>query len=45
MLLEAVEWKWDIKTLLEQPEDLLRAVLRMKVIGEKMRRLEKAEQT
>jgi hypothetical protein len=38
MLLEAVDWKWDINTLLEQPADLLKAVLRLKVIGEKLRK-------
>lgn len=38
MLLETVEWKWDINTLLEQPEDLLKTVLRLKVIGEKLRK-------
>ncbi len=38
VLLEAVDWKWDINTLLEQPADLLKAVLRLKVIGEKLRK-------
>ncbi|HAD06450.1 MAG TPA: hypothetical protein DCE76_04755 [Anaerolineaceae bacterium] len=38
LVLEAVEWKWDINTILSQPDDLLRAVLRLKSVGEKLRR-------
>jgi len=36
--LEVVEWKWDINTILQQPEDLLRAVIRLKSVGEKLRK-------
>lgn len=38
LVLEAVDWKWDINTILNQPDDLLRAVLRLKAVGEKLRR-------
>jgi len=38
LILEAVEWKWDINTILSQPDDLLRAVLRLKAVGEKLRK-------
>ena len=38
LILEVVEWKWDINTILQQPEDLLRAVIHLKSIGEKLRK-------
>lgn len=37
-ILEIVDWKWDINTILAQPAELLQAVLQMKVIGEKLRK-------
>lgn len=35
--LEAIDWRWDINTLLRQPADLLEAVFVMKTIGESIR--------
>jgi hypothetical protein len=38
MFLESVDWKWDINTILEQPAELFRAVMRLKVAGEKLKK-------
>ena len=35
-MLETIEWKWDINTLLDQPHDLFKAVLRLMVAGNKL---------
>lgn len=37
-ILEAVEWKWTPIQILEQPAELLDAVLSLKTNGEKVRR-------
>lgn len=39
-LLEAVEYKWTITQLLEQPEALLNDVLMIAALSRKMRRIE-----
>lgn len=42
--LESIEWKWDINTLLEQPAELTRAVLRLRMAGNKLKKqAEKSE--
>ncbi len=35
--LEAIDWKWDIVTLLKQPEDWLELVFTLKMLGESIR--------
>jgi hypothetical protein len=42
-ILEALDWRWPITTILEQPADLLYTVLRMKSIGEILRRQHESE--
>lgn len=36
--LESIDWKWDLNTLLEQPADLLAAVMAVRSIGAEIRR-------
>ncbi len=36
--LESIDWKWDLNTLLEQPADLLDAVIAMRSVGSEIRR-------
>lgn len=36
MFLESIEWKWDIQTILDQPNDMTRAVMRLKSLGRKI---------
>ncbi len=31
--LEAIDWRWDIKTILEQPEELTHLVMHLKAQG------------
>lgn len=40
--LEAVEWRWDINTILAQPADMLDAVMTLKSIGEEIRQNERS---
>lgn len=39
--LEALDWKWDLATLLEQPADWLELVFAIKLLGESFRDQEK----
>jgi len=45
LILEVVEWKWDINTILAQPADLLQAVVRLKSVGEILRREKSSDDT
>ena len=36
MFLESIEWKWDIRTILEQPGELTKAVMRLRLVGQKL---------
>jgi hypothetical protein len=36
--LEAINWQWDINTLLAQPADLFSAVLRLMTAGGKLKK-------
>jgi len=36
--LESIEWKWDINTLMAQPADLFHAVLRLMMVGNKLKK-------
>lgn len=39
--LEAVEWRWTITQLLEQPEDLLESVLTIRALASRIERQKK----
>jgi hypothetical protein len=34
--LESIQWAWDINTVLQQPEDLARVVIKLKAQGVKI---------
>jgi hypothetical protein len=40
-ILESIDWKWDINTILEQPSALFYSVLQLKGLGEKFRKQNK----
>lgn len=37
-ILETIEWKWDINTILAQPDTLFRAVIKMMVAGGRLKK-------
>lgn len=39
--LEAIDWKWDLITVLKQPDELMDAVMDLRMIGEAIRSEEK----
>lgn len=41
--LEAIDWKWDLVTLLEQPETWLELVFALKMLGESFREQERKQ--
>jgi hypothetical protein len=41
-ILEALDWKWDINTILAQPSDLFYAVLQLKGVAEKIKKNNKS---
>lgn len=36
--LESIDWRWDLKTVLDQPAELMSAIMALKSIGEEIRR-------
>ena len=38
VFLEAIDWKWDINTLMSQPHDLFHAVMKLTVAGKKLKK-------
>jgi hypothetical protein len=37
-VLESIDWKWDLNTVLEQPAELLDAIMAIKSVGDDIRR-------
>lgn len=37
IFLESIDWKWDINTLLEQPAELFKAIMKLMVAGKKLK--------
>lgn len=39
--LEAIDWKWDVNTILEQPEELTRLIIHLKAQGVEIQKKKK----
>jgi len=38
LFMQAIDWKWDIVTVLEQPYELFQAVMKITVAGQKIKK-------